>query len=138
MSESNTNHAITGVSDLDADAFCRWMGGRLPTESEWEYAARGGESYEYAGSNNLDEVGWYNDNSGRKVKRVKQLKANGYGLYDMSGNVWEWTSSKKGALRVSRGGNSGSDAEACLVSSWHGASSGTRGSIVGFRLAAYQ
>jgi len=138
MSESNTNHPITGVSAFDADAFCKWMGGRLPTETEWEYAAKGGENYEYAGSNNLDEVGWYSINSGSKAKRVKQLRANGYGLYDMSGNVWEWTSSKDGAVRVFRGGCWDSIESGCRVSFRNYRSPGHRISIVGFRLAAPQ
>ncbi len=65
-------------------------GFRLPTKEEWEYAARGGENYTYSGSNNLNEVGWYEANSGDKTHPVAQKKANGYGLYDMSGNVEEW------------------------------------------------
>ena len=65
-------------------------GFRLPTVDEWQYAARGGQSYRYAGSDNLGSVGWYNGNSGKISHPVAQKKPNGYGLYDMSGNVSEW------------------------------------------------
>ncbi|MDD7610505.1 MAG: SUMF1/EgtB/PvdO family nonheme iron enzyme [Spirochaetales bacterium] len=65
-------------------------GFRLPTVEEWQYAAKGGQNYTYSGSNKLDEVGWYNSNSGGKTHPVAQKKSNGYGLYDMSGNVFEW------------------------------------------------
>lgn len=64
---------------------------RLPTEAEWEYAARsGGKNEKYAGGNNVDAVAWYRSNSGDKTHPVGQKLANGLGLHDMSGNVWEW------------------------------------------------
>jgi len=65
-------------------------GYRLPTEAEWEYAARAGQSTTYSGSNELGEVAWYKDNSGNKTHPVAQKRANSWGLYDMSGNVLEW------------------------------------------------
>ena len=108
---------------------------RLPTEAEWEYASRGGNKsrhYKYSGSNNIDYVAWYTDNSGRKTHAVGTKTANELGIYDMSGNVWEWCSDwyggysagaqtnpqgpSSGSGRVLRGGSWFSRARYCRVS----------------------
>lgn len=65
-------------------------GYRLPTVEEWQYAAEGGQEFKYSGSDNIDDVAWCYNNSGSKTHTVAQKLPNGYGLYDMSGNVWEW------------------------------------------------
>jgi formylglycine-generating enzyme len=83
------DHPINCVDWKQARTFAKWVGGDLPSEAEWEYAARGGEGFKYAGSNDPNAVGWYRSNSGGGTKPVGGKKKNGFGLYDMSGNVWE-------------------------------------------------
>lgn len=131
---------------------------RLPSEVEWEYAARGGalsEGYRYAGSDLLDEVGWYGRNSGNETHPVGQKLPNELGLYDMSGNVFErceddWHDSYEGApvdgsawidqpqraaRRVSRGGLWFFAAQYCRVAFRNPYSPGHRDDGLGLRLA---
>jgi len=87
------NHPINCVDWGQARTFAKWVGANvdLPTEAEWEYAARGGQNYKYAGSHDVDDVAWYTSNThDTGTRAVGTKRANGYGLHDMSGNVWEW------------------------------------------------
>lgn len=127
---------------------------RLPTEAEWEFAARGGNNgivSKYAGSSAIGRVAWYDGNSGSETHDVKTKKANELGLYDMLGNVWEWcndwkgsysssaqtnpTGPSSGSYRVSRGGGWGSHAWRCRVSNRTNFSPSYGNCDLGLRLA---
>ena len=139
----NKNRPVENVSWDDCQVFINKLNGltgksfRLPTEAEWEYAARGGKKskgYKYSGSNTIDDVAWYDTNSAGTTHPVSSKAPNELGLYDMSGNVWEWCSDwygksyyeespepnpigpEIGTLRVKRGGDWYFSANKCRVS----------------------
>jgi formylglycine-generating enzyme required for sulfatase activity len=134
------NHPIVNVNYSDAMAYCDWLAEkmdadyRLPIEAEWEYAARGGKGSKgtkYSGGRSLENAGWYIANSNRKTNSVATKNPNELGIYDMSGNVWEWCkdwygdyssaaqTNPKGATssssRVLRGGSWNYTASNCRV-----------------------
>jgi formylglycine-generating enzyme required for sulfatase activity len=129
-------------------------GYRLPTEAEWEFATKGGIKdylvFEYSGSNSVDAVGWFNGNSGNSTKPVGTKAPNNLGLYDMSGNVWEWcwdwfgtytsgsqtdpTGAVAGTSRVVRGGSWNTGAETLRSAYRHNNTPSDRYTVLGFRL----
>ena len=149
------NHCVYKITGDNVTADFSKKGFRLPTEAEWEYAAMGGKEYKYAGCNSeheLKDYAWYKDNSDNKTYEVGQKKPNGYGLYDMSGNVWEWCwnwwgatipSDKQsnpkgpasGSNRVLRGGSWLDNTYSCACAFCGSYKPDIRSSIAGLRLA---
>lgn len=149
------NHPIVNVSWFNAVKFAEWMGCRLPTEAEWEFAARGGNlsmHYKYSGGNTPDEIGWFADNTGQTGTRpVRAKNPNELGLYDMSGNVYEWCNDWKyeytkeeqinpigpeeGIIKASKGGSWHSSTRSLRVSNRDDDPPEFYSHNVGFRIA---
>ena len=150
------NHPIVNVTWDDASAYAQWAGKRLPTEAEWEYAARGGrlsKGYTYSGGNDPGAVAWYDGNSGKQTQPVGEKSPNELGLYDMSGNVWEWcadlydenyyrnspkqdpTGPSSGQFRVLRGGSWNINDSYCRLTYRNWFFPSLRGNNIGFRCA---
>jgi formylglycine-generating enzyme required for sulfatase activity len=146
---------VTGVSWEDARKYCAAIGGRLPAESEWEYAARAGESLPYYGE--PAEIAWYADNSGEVLHPVRKKAPNAFGLYDMLGNAGEWVLDRyynrydlsapaigpkieqpvlPNASATARGGFFGGSLETIRVSRRVGMLSGEASPVVGIRCVA--
>jgi formylglycine-generating enzyme required for sulfatase activity len=159
-SGDNMNQPVETVSWDDCQEFIKNLNQltgekfRLPTEAEWEFAARGGtksQGYKYSGSNTIDDVAWYRDNSDGETYEVATKQPNELGLYDMNGNVWEWcqdwygdylssaqsnpTGPATGYLRVRRGGSSSSKAAYCRAAGRGGDTPVSCTNILGLRLA---
>ena len=148
ISHTDCQEFITKLNAMTGQKF------RMPTEAEWEFAARGGtksKGYDYAGSNTVDNVAWYSGNSGSTTHPVGKKQPNELGLYDMSGNVWEWcadwygsytsdsqtnpTGPATGSTRGYRGGSWFFNASNCRTANRTYYSPGNRVNDLGFRLA---
>jgi formylglycine-generating enzyme required for sulfatase activity len=155
---------VINVSWNDAQAYIEWLnkrvkgkGFRLPTEAEWEYAARAGTKTAFSfgdDTSKLDEYAWYSDNSERKTHPVGRKKSNAWALYDMHGNVWEWVEDDlhsnykgapddgrawvddpRGARRVIRGGSWGHGVHSCRSAIRGDVGPDFRDYVLGFCLA---
>ncbi len=140
---------VVSVAWQDAQDYCGWTGGRLPTEAEWEYGSRAGDTKAFP--DNIEARAWYGANSGKVLHPVGRRVPNAWGLYDMQGNAWEWcadwfgpnyyresppgapTGPARGSGRVIRGGAWNSDARYLRYSERNAGNPGTANSVVGFR-----
>jgi len=152
VSWNDTQEFIKQINEMNKNEYVF----RLPTEAEWEYAARsGGKKEKYAGGDNLDELGWYYTNSNGTTQPVGKKRPNGLGLYDMSGNVWEWCEDiyfdkayskhtktnpvyleSNSGSRVLRGGAWSLDAGGCRAAYRRWNEPSFRNSYIGFRLVS--
>ena len=160
-SDEDRKMPMTGITWDSVQTFLQKLNDKgewnysLPTEAQWEYAARGGQKSQgtiYSGSNNIDEVGWYSGNSNNRIHGSGELKPNELGLYDMTGNQWEWcqdwygeypndtaavvnpSGPANGAVKVLRGGSWYSVASLCRNTLRSGGEPSVKDKHYGFRL----
>jgi len=142
---------VDSVNWDEAQSYCQATGMRLPTEAEWEYAARAGSTVSRYGD--VENIAWFGVNSGDKTHEAMQKQPNAWNLYDMLGNVWEWTADwyavypagtasasdpqgpAAGKIRVLRGGSWGNGPAFVRVSVRSGNEPENRSNVVGFRCA---
>ncbi len=133
-----TDHPMIKVSWQDAKAYCEWTGGRLPSGDEWERAARGGGESRYPWGDEIqpNQAKYIKttDKTGAVTAPVKSFEPNGYGLYDVAGNVWEWTvDAGPSGLHLARGGSWDSSAKSLRVTSVRTFKGDEGANVVGFR-----
>ena len=110
----SADQPVVYVSFNDAAAYCQWIGARLPSEAEWEYAARAGASTRHYWGDDIDgRYLWYRENSDGRPHPVGRKRPNAWGLYDVEGNVWEWAVADRSAEGEPRGSRRGGSWVAC-------------------------